>query len=242
MMKRRIWLISASLYEVYYAVFENKLKVKQALTQLIMPNVDSAEYRMAFSELGSELGILITEKYPDLGNVLLVCASEDADWLAKGLIDSLHHNIGLAVLWSNRITICQDPKIEVSEINKSYVDIESDTCDTMIVVKSIISTSCVVKSQLNYLVKRVNPQKIIIAAPVMFVSAKESLMNEYPASVSSKFKFLTFAIDDVRDDKGVVLPGVGGMVYPKLGLGNQVEKNSYMLQIVRDRVFASLRA
>ena len=61
---------------------ENKLKVKQALTQLIKPNVDSAEYRMAFSKLGSELGVLITERYPELGNVLLVCASEDADWLA----------------------------------------------------------------------------------------------------------------------------------------------------------------
>ena len=174
--------------------------------------------------------------------MLLVCASEDADWLAKGLIDSLHHDIGLAVLWSNRITISQDPKIEVSEINKSYVDMEGDTCDTMIVVKSIISTSCVVKSQLNYLVKRVNPQNIIIAAPVMYVNAKDNLMKEFPASVSSKFKFLTFAIDDIRDDNGVVLPGVGGMVYPKLGLGNQVEKNSYMPQIVRDRAFASLRA
>lgn len=219
---------------------ENELKVKHALTQLIKPNVDSAEYRMAFSELGSELGTVIVKGYPKLGNILLVCASEDADWLAKGLIDSLHRDIGLAVLWSNRITVCQDPKVEVSEIDKSYVDMEGNTCDTMIVVKSIISTSCVVKSQLNYLVKRVNPQNIIIAAPVMFVSAKDSLMNEFPASVNSKFSFLTFAIDDVRDDNGVVLPGVGGMVYPKLGLGNQVEKNSYMPQIVKDRAFASL--
>ena len=32
---------------------ENKLKVKQALTQLIMPNVDSAQYRMPFSQLVS---------------------------------------------------------------------------------------------------------------------------------------------------------------------------------------------
>ena len=221
---------------------ENKLKVEQALTQLIMPNVDSAKYRIAFSELGFELGILIAKRYPELGNVLLVCASEAADWLAKGLIDGLHQDIGLAVLWSNRITISQNPKIEVSEINKSYVDMEGDSCDTMIVVKSIISTSCVVKSQLNYLVKRVNPQRIIIASPVMFVSAKDSLMKEFPSSVSSKFQFLTFAIDDVRDDDGVVLPGVGGIVYPKLGLGNQVEKNLYMPQIVKDRAFASLRA
>lgn len=221
---------------------ENKLKVEQALTQLIMPNVDSAKYRIAFSELGFELGILIAKRYPELGNVLLVCASEDADWLAKGLIDGLHQDIGLAVLWSNRITISQNPKIEVSEINKSYVDMEGDSCDTMIVVKSIISTTCVVKSQLNYLVKRVNPQRIIIASPVMFVSAKDSLMKEFPSSVSSKFQFLTFAIDDVRDDDGVVLPGVGGIVYPKLGLGNQVEKNLYMPQIVKDRAFISLRA
>ena len=40
---------------------ENKLKVEQALTQLIMPNVDSAKYRIAFSELGFELGILIAK-------------------------------------------------------------------------------------------------------------------------------------------------------------------------------------
>lgn len=38
---------------------ENKLKVKQAFTQLIMPYVDFAKYRMAFSELGFELGVLI---------------------------------------------------------------------------------------------------------------------------------------------------------------------------------------
>lgn len=39
---------------------ENKLKVKQAFTQLIMPYVDFAKYRMAFSELGFELGVLIS--------------------------------------------------------------------------------------------------------------------------------------------------------------------------------------
>lgn len=47
---------------------ENKLKVKQAFTQLIMPYVDFAKYRMAFSELGFELGVLIAKSYPKLDN------------------------------------------------------------------------------------------------------------------------------------------------------------------------------
>lgn len=217
---------------------ENRDKVQGALAQLVKQDVGSAEYRIAFSELGAELGTLITEKNPVMGKVLLVCASEDADWLAKGVRDSLHRDTGLAVLWTHRIVVCADPRIEVSTIDRSYIDMNGDTCDTMIIVKSIISTSCVVKSQVNYLIQRVCPKKIIIAAPVMYVDAADSLLREFPEDVSSKFSFVTFAIDDERNSEGVVLPGVGGMVYPKLGLGDANRKNYYMPEIVKERAFA----
>lgn len=219
---------------------ENEKSVKHALAQLVKQDVDSADYRIAFSELGAELGTLIVENNPNMGRVLLVCASEDADWLAKGLKDNLHKDAGLAVLWTHRIVVCDNPKIEISTIDKSYIDMVGDTCDTMIIVKSIISTSCVVKSQVNYLIQRVCPKNIIIAAPVMYVDAEDSLIREFPKGISSKFSFVTFAIDDKRDKNGVVLPGVGGMVYPKLGLGNAERKNYYMPQIVRERAFASI--
>lgn len=215
-------------------------KVKEALDQLAKPDVGSADYRIAFSELGAELGAVITEKNPDMGNVLLVCASEDADWLAKGLKDNLHQDAGLAVLWTRRIVVCVNPRIEVSTIDRSYIDMKDGKCDTMIIVKSIISTSCVVKSQVNYLIQRVYPKNIIIAAPVMYVDAEDSLMKEFPKEVTSKFSFVTFAIDDDRDAAGVVLPGVGGMVYPKLGLGDADKKNSYMPMLVKERAFAPL--
>lgn len=220
----------------------NEKRVKHALAQLVKQDIDSADYRIAFSELGNELGSLIAEKNPDMGKVLLVCASEDADWLAKGLKDNLHEDTGLAVLWTHRIVVCDSPKVEVSTIDKSYIDMVGDTCDTMIIVKSIISTSCVVKSQVNYLIQRVRPKNIIIAAPVMFVDAKESLIKEFPKDISSKFSFIAFAIDDKRDMNGVVFPGVGGMVYPKLGLGDADKKNYYMPQLVRERAFASMHA
>ena len=94
------------------------------------------------------------------------------------------------------------------------------------------------KSQVNYLIQRVCPKKIIIAAPVMYVDAADSLLREFPEDVSSKFSFVTFAIDDERNSEGVVLPGVGGMVYPKLGLGDANRKNYYMPKIVKERAFA----
>ncbi len=53
---------------------------------------------------------------------------------------------------------------------------------------------------------------------------KRTCKKEFPESISNKFEFLTFAIDTSKDAQVSVLPGVGGMIYPKLGLGDIYEK------------------
>ena len=58
----------------------------------------------------------------------------------------------------------------------------------------------------------------------------------YPESVNSKFEFKTFAIDEDRLENGEVLPGIGGMVYPRLGLGDITTKNSYIPEMVMNRM------
>lgn len=58
----------------------------------------------------------------------------------------------------------------------------------------------------------------------MYKDAQKNLQKEFPESISNKFEFLTFAIDTSKDAQGSVLPGVGGMIYPKLGLGDIYEK------------------
>lgn len=217
---------------------DNETIVKSSLKTLIADGVTPSAYRRAFYNLGSQLGKLLKEKLVNNSRVLLVCASEDADWLARGVMEAIPYNPLLAVFWSKRITVCTNPKLEVSPIVKSYIDKDAASCDTMIIVKSIISTSCVVKTQLNYLIDRVNPRQIIIAAPVMYKDAPFCLNNEFPETISSRFSFVSFAIDDEREDKtGVVIPGVGGMVYDKLGLGGIINKNSYMPEVVRERAF-----
>lgn len=78
--------------------------------------------------------------------------------------------------------------------------------------------------------------RVFIVSPVMYKDAASRLKKEFAAYISCKFHFLTFAIDTIKDTQGQVLSGVGGMVYPKLGLGDSHEKNKYMPMLVKERI------
>ena len=71
--------------------------------------------------------------------------------------------------------------------------------------------------------------------------AVETIEAEVQEEITYKFDYAAFAIDDERDEStGAVIPGVGGMVYDKLGLGGVIQKNSYMPQIVKERAFGKV--
>jgi len=50
-----------------------------------------------------------------------------------------------------------------------------------------------------------------------------------------QFEFFYFAVDDERTGQGEVLPGVGGIIYDRLGFDGQDGKNSYTPEIVKQR-------
>lgn len=216
--------------------FDNDYSTIRAMQSLSYPQITVENYRNSFYQIGQALGralnVKINQQY---GNTMLACASEDADWLASGVLDTITPNsLSLAVFWNSRITLDAQTKLEYSPIIKSYIE-PIEECKTLILVKSIISTSCVVKSQLLQLIGQINPEEIYIVAPVMYKDAQKSLEKDFPAEISRKFRFLTFAIDTVRTSDGNIIPGIGGMVYPKLGLGNSNEKNKYTPEIVKRR-------
>jgi hypothetical protein len=69
----------------------------------------------------------------------------------------------------------------------------------------------------------------------MFFSAETALSAEFEDSISSKFKFIYFAIDDKVNSSGEVLPGIGGEIYGRLGLENSDRKNKYIPELVKVR-------
>ena len=217
----------------------NESVVKQSLEVLGAPTVSFEDYRNAFYTIGKELGHIICDSMQDLpdAEVMFSFANEDADWLGRGVMEGGGKTKAkISVFWNGREELYSDKyrKIEISPILKSYEE-PIATCKVLVIVKSIISTSCVVKSQLNRLISRINPDRIWVIAPVMYKDAQNSLSSEFPLSISKKFDFYTFAVDDEREGN-TIIPGVGGQVYPRLGLGDFIGKNKYTPEMVIRRI------
>ena len=214
--------------------------IRKSLDALADKTTGVEAYRNAFETLGVELGRILAQKVGDVlaKETMLVCASEDADWLAKGVENGFGKGeLPVSIYWSTRNTVYQSEdgeKIEISPIIKAYEE-PIAKCRLLVIVKSIISSSCVVKTQLTRLIDRIHPEMIVIMAPVMYKDAQPNLLKEFPEEISNKFHFLQFAVDEDRQGNEVI-PGIGGMVYPRLGLGDINKKNQYIPHMVRMRM------
>ncbi len=217
--------------------YEHSENINRLLETIADRDTSIEDYRASFYSIGKELGHIFKDILPDQFNksTLLACASEDADWLASGFINGVGDPLlPLAVFWGIRERLSNG--IDITSIVRTYKDDLTSPCENLIIIKSIISSSCVVKTQLLRLISDTVPETIYIIAPVMYKDVKANLCLDFPHEISSKFKFVTFAIDDEINERKEILPGIGGMVYPRLGLGEESEKNSYIPNIVRERM------
>ena len=219
-----------------YTIFAQQDEEIQANLSLLAYKQTRAEiYANALGILGKKLALHINPKITSSEKIVLACTSEDADWLGKGILQTLWNtNINLAVFWNLRAKVDNDRELTIAPIVKSYIE-EISNCKTLIICKSIIYTSCVVRTNLMFLINQINPDKIFIVAPVMFKSAENSLNKEFESSISKKFEYIYFAIDDEVSDEDEVIPGIGGNIYQRLGLGDTHIKNKYIPQLVKDR-------
>lgn len=195
-------------------------------------------YQDAMTQLGRSLGSAMADEIGDTSqNVYLVATAEDADFLALGVLRQLEtrqSSVGFACFWNERTSLFGLSTLAVAPILKQYTE-PAERVDTLIVVKSIISGGCIVRTNLQNIIKHIQPRQIFIAAPVMYHRAEVSLREAFSAQVANKFRFFYLALDDERSQEGVVIPGIGGMVYDRLGFNGQIEKNSYIPTIVKQR-------
>ena len=65
----------------------NEASIMKSLDLLADKSTGVEDYRKAFDNLGLELGKVLASESAnvDASEMMLVCASEDADWLAKGV-------------------------------------------------------------------------------------------------------------------------------------------------------------
>jgi hypothetical protein len=197
-------------------------------------------YREVMRMLGSHLADsmlprLLSEPAKD---ICVICTVEDADFLARGLIEGLESQIfdartRMICMWNERI---KSEGVSVSPVLRTYEETFDRNDTIFVIVKSIISGACVVKTNLTKVISSANPKRIFVVSPVMLMGAEDRLAREFPYELSKKFEFVHFATDIKKSGDGEeVLPGVGGSVYELLGFGNERAKNKYVPNIVRER-------
>ncbi|ASM75811.1 hypothetical protein VITFI_CDS0032 [Vitreoscilla filiformis] len=199
-----------------------------------------ASYREHMRQLGAHLADCVLAQLAPMPttDICVICTVEDADFLARGLIEALEaHSLGASIrmicLWNQRI---QSDGISIAPVVRAYEEAYDQHDAIFIIVKSIIAGACVVKTNLTRAITVSDPKRIFVASPVMLEGAERRLASEFPEAVSRKFEFIHFATDtDKSDDGEEVIPGIGGSVYELLGLGDGTSKNRYIPDIVRER-------
>ncbi len=224
----------------FTAFAENDPLARVLVEDLPLLKGDFAGYREKMRELGVHLagGILQKLGSQKIKGICVICTVEDADFLARGVIEELEKSgleakVHMICLWNERI---KKYGVSISPVLKTYEEAFDRDGSIFIIVKSIISGACVVRTNLTRAISDANPQRVFVASPVMLEGAEERLSREFPDEVAKKFEFVHFATDTEKSPDGdEVIPGIGGSVYELLGLGNSSSKNRYMPDIVRER-------
>lgn len=217
------------------------LGARHLLDVLANKDTHPVAYQRAMHGLGWEMaGTISRHVDASTPTVCIACTVEDADYLARGLLDGLTasgispENVKLICFWNERVNSfpgSEEKSFDIAPVIKQYREAVDLSHSVVIVLKSIISGACVVKTNLATLINEVVPTKVIVAAPVMYQGAEERLAREFPASIAERFEYLTFAVDDEKQGDDV-LPGIGGQVYDRLGFE---DKNTYVPTLVKER-------
>ncbi len=210
------------------------------LLQRLADRAPPAEYRQTMLALGRDLGRIVADSLAPSAPLLLVCTNEDADFLARGVLETLQarglDRVALACFWNDRKKVASErgPALDTAPIVRRYVE-PAEEVEAFVVVKSVISSACVVRTNITELVYEKSPKRILVVSPVMHAGARAGLEADFEADVAGKFEYVWYAQDDEKKDDGEVVPGIGGSVYELLDVGNKETKNQHTPELVRER-------
>lgn len=212
--------------------------IRHTLEQLLTERDAPEKYQSTMTLIGRYLGDALNTVLEKNTKCLVASTAEDADYLSTGVINSLSptHDMKAAIFWNNHYQIESG---SVAPIVHKFIQPGYESSNALIIVKSVISGSCVVRTNILALIEKLHVDKIYIVSPVMHVNSKFALCSEFPDAISSKFEFVYFAEDQKKETStGEVIPGIGGQIYDLLGIGEQPVRIGYIPNLVKRLVGA----
>ncbi|KPY57620.1 hypothetical protein [Pseudomonas amygdali] len=215
----------------YSALAEEGGPARKALAALLAARDDPSAYGRTMHDLGGMLGAYVAAAIPPSETCLLASTAEDADYLTKGIYDTLKadHLIKAAVFWNNHYNVAGG---SIAPVVHKFLEPGYETSNTLVIAKAVISGSCVVRTNILELIEQIDVEKIYIVSPVMHEESEQALREEFSAAVADKFVFVYFVKDSLKEE-GVIVPGIGGEIYGLLGLADQPARMGFMPQLVR---------
>lgn len=212
---------------------------REALTVIRSKGAPVRAYRAATQQLGAYLGAAMARTEIRKGEVVcLGMMVEDADFLGRGALKSLEDagvKVSVACFWNERGDAFDLDWADMAPIVQQYREPAPERIDHLVVLKSVISGACVVRSNLRYLFDEVSPRRVHVAAPVMWDGADARLEKGFSKELAERFEYWTFEVDTVRTDAGEIVPSIGGEIYERLGLGPNAIKNAFVPDLVKER-------
>ena len=214
---------------------------EERLNALIQAVGKPERYKNAMHDLGVELGRHIAGRLTPGRSVCVVCTVEDADFLTRGVIEELGKVVGpgairLVCFWNLREKLPgKRSSTSIAPIIRRYVEPIAEKTEVLLVLKSIIAGGCTVRTNIEELVHRLEPARIVVAAPVVLKGSEEEVRDSFDRPIATRFEFVHLAEDTERDAAGMVRPGIGGDVYSLLGFKDQDDKNRYCPDLLIER-------
>lgn len=204
---------------------------RAALSALLEAKGSPVLYSDVMHRLGTILGDRLSAAIPATDRCLLASTAEDADFLTKGIYDSLsaNHQTKAAVFWNNHYNV---PGGSIAPVVHKFLEPGYQYANVLVIAKAVISGSCVVRTNILELIEDLDVKQIFIVSPVMHADSERLLKEEFPEEIANKFEFIVLAIDETKV-KGEVVPGIGGEIYGLLGLGDQPARTGYMPKLVK---------
>jgi hypothetical protein len=214
-------------------------KGRALLAELLQAVGQPPKYRTTMVELGRTLADRVLESLEPKARIAVVCTAEDADFLTRGFLEVATQRLGgpgrvaLVCFWNDRQRL--QGGFDIAPILRRYVEPLDAPLDALVVLKSIVSDGCTVKTNMQEVLATVRPARVIVASPVILKGAADRVREDLGETTAKEIEFVVLAEDDAKTAEGWVDPGVGGEVYRLLGLGSKADANRYRPELLDKR-------
>lgn len=211
--------------------------IEPLLNALIDQNTSVDRYKEMMLRLGASLGNIISSEIKSSQNRICISSVvEDVDFLARGLLLSLESkvdNISFTCYWNQVFSPFNVQELKVAPIVKKYQEHSNRKINYLIFIKSVISETYVVRTNLMDLLQELETEKIFVVSPVISADVEQNLKTAI-SDTYGRLELLYYAKDDQYTTEGELFPGIGGAVYTRLGF-SEYTKDKYIPELIKSR-------